>query len=136
MNRETMRRQGFVPYGPSRAGAEALSMIMAEDLRPHGVSVNLLLPGGATDTGMIPVDTSADVRAGLLSPDVMGPPIVFLASPEAEGVTGQRHRRTGLATLADRGPERTQGLRRAVGSKLIVRQALAHWRPHRHEPPA
>ena len=90
MNRETMRRQGFVPYGPSRAGAEALSMIMAEDLRPYGVSVNLLLPGGATDTGMIPVNTSASARGGLLSPDVMGPPIVFLASPEAEGVTGQR----------------------------------------------
>ena len=36
--------RGFVPYGPSRAGAESLSLIMAEDLRPHGVTVDMLLP--------------------------------------------------------------------------------------------
>src|ERR1035441_8172427 len=41
MNRETMRRRGFVPYGPSRAGAEALSLIMTEDLRPYGIAVNI-----------------------------------------------------------------------------------------------
>jgi gluconate 5-dehydrogenase len=90
MNHETMRRGGFVPYGPSRAGAESLSLIMTEDLRPFGIAVNLILPGGATDTGMIPDEVSAESRAGLLSPDVMGPPIVFLASPEAEGLTGAR----------------------------------------------
>ena len=90
MNHETMRRRGFVPYGPSRAGAESLALIMAEDLRPHGIAVNLLAPGGATETGMVPEDAPAEVRAGLLRPDVMGPPIVFLASPEAEGVTGER----------------------------------------------
>jgi NAD(P)-dependent dehydrogenase (short-subunit alcohol dehydrogenase family) len=52
-NRSTMRRKGFVPYGPTRAGSEALSLIMVEDPRPHGVAVNLLLPGGATATGMV-----------------------------------------------------------------------------------
>lgn len=90
MNHETMRRRGFVPYGPSRAGAESLSLIMTEDLRPHGIAVNLLLPGGATVTGMIPEGLPDDARRGLLPPEVMGPPIVFLASPEAEGLTGQR----------------------------------------------
>jgi len=90
MNRETMRRQGFVPYGPSRAGAESLSLIMTEDLRPHGIAVNLLLPGGATLTGMIPDSLPEEHRASLLAPEVMGPPIVFLASPEAEGLTGER----------------------------------------------
>jgi hypothetical protein len=29
MNHSTMTRQGFVPYGPSLAGAEALSRIMS-----------------------------------------------------------------------------------------------------------
>ncbi len=29
MNHSTMNRRGFVPYGPARAGAEALSRIMA-----------------------------------------------------------------------------------------------------------
>jgi NAD(P)-dependent dehydrogenase (short-subunit alcohol dehydrogenase family) len=46
----TMYRAGFVPYGPSRAGSEALSRIMAADLRDTGITVNLLLPGGATVT--------------------------------------------------------------------------------------
>jgi NAD(P)-dependent dehydrogenase (short-subunit alcohol dehydrogenase family) len=90
MNHATMRRRGFVPYGPSRAGAESLSQIMAEDLRPRGVWVNQLLPGGATATGMIPEGMSSDARSALLSPEVMGPPIVFLASAEAEGLTAER----------------------------------------------
>lgn len=74
MNHETMRRRGFVPYGPSRAGAESLSIIMAEDLRPYGIAVSMLLPGGATDTGMIPDGMSDDVRRSLLPAQVMGPP--------------------------------------------------------------
>ncbi len=90
INHDTMHRPGFVPYGPSRAGSEALSLIMTEDLRPHGIWVNLLLPGGATDTGMISDDVPETVRRGLLSAEVMGPPIVFLASAEADGLTGQR----------------------------------------------
>lgn len=39
------------PLRPSRARTESLSLIMAEDLRPHGIAVNLLLPAGATLTG-------------------------------------------------------------------------------------
>ena len=90
MNHETMRRRGFVPYGPSRAGAESLSIIMTEDLAPYGIAVNMLLPGGATDTGMIPDGMNEDIRRSLLPSQVMGPPAVFLASPDAEGVTGER----------------------------------------------
>ncbi|MHB1986429.1 MAG: SDR family NAD(P)-dependent oxidoreductase [Acidimicrobiales bacterium] len=90
MNHETMRRRGFVPYGPARAGAEALSLVMVEDLRPYGVAVNIILPGGATATGMIPEALPEAARHSLLAPDIMGPPAVFLASPEAAGLTGQR----------------------------------------------
>ena len=90
INQETMRRPGFVPYGPSRAATEAMALIMAEDLRPAGISVNLLLPGGATATGMIPASIPDAVRERLLPPEVMGPPIRFLASEEAAGVTGER----------------------------------------------
>lgn len=87
----TMNRRGFVPYGPSRAGAEALSRIMAADLRGTPVTVNLLLPGGATATGMLPL-APGDRPAGLsvLEPAVMGPPIVWLASPLADGVHDER----------------------------------------------
>ncbi|HYX97207.1 MAG TPA: SDR family oxidoreductase, partial [Geodermatophilus sp.] len=48
MNHSTMTRRGFVPYGPARAGAEALSRVMAADLAGSAVTVNVLLPGGAT----------------------------------------------------------------------------------------
>ena len=92
MNHETMRRKGFIPYGPSRAGTESLSYIMAEDLREFGVTVNMLLPGGATLTGMLPEEYADHYRSmpTILHPDVMARPIVFLASPAAEGITGER----------------------------------------------
>ncbi len=102
MNHTTMTRQGFVPYGPSRAGAEALSRIMAADLADSPVRVNMLLPGGATDTGMVP---AGDRPAGLtlIDPAVMGPPIVWLASPQAREVHDQRIVATGFeAWLAGR----------------------------------
>jgi gluconate 5-dehydrogenase len=89
VNLSTMQRAGFVPYGPSRAGSEALSRIMAADLRDTGVTVNLLLPGGATVTGMLPPDAGLEGH-GFLEPAVMGPPIVWLASDEAAGVHDER----------------------------------------------
>jgi NAD(P)-dependent dehydrogenase (short-subunit alcohol dehydrogenase family) len=89
VNQSTMQRAGFVPYGPSRAGSEALSRVMAADLKDTDVTVNLLLPGGATVTGMLPPDAVPGVR-GLLHPAVMGPPIVWLASGDAAGVHDER----------------------------------------------
>ena len=89
VNESTMRRAGFVPYGPSRAGSESLSRIMAADLRDTGVTVNLLLPGGATITGMVPPGAVPEGLT-LLDPAVMGPPIVWLASDEAAGVHDER----------------------------------------------
>jgi NAD(P)-dependent dehydrogenase (short-subunit alcohol dehydrogenase family) len=85
----TMHRAGFVPYGPSRAASEALSRIMAADLRDTGVTVNLLLPGRATVTGMMPPDALPRGR-DFLEPEVMGPPIVWLASDDAAGVHDER----------------------------------------------
>jgi gluconate 5-dehydrogenase len=90
MNEETMVRRGFVPYGPSGAGVEALTRVMAADLEGTPVTVNLLLPGGATATGMVPDGLDAAARANLLDPSVMAGPIVWLASSEAQDVHGER----------------------------------------------
>jgi NAD(P)-dependent dehydrogenase (short-subunit alcohol dehydrogenase family) len=90
MSEPTMTRRGFVPYGPAGAGVEALARVMAADLADTPVTANLLLPGGATATGMVPDETSEAVRANLLDPSVMGPPIVWLASPDANGVHDER----------------------------------------------
>ena len=89
VNSSTMLRAGFVPYGPSRAGSEALSRVMAADLQGTSITVNLLLPGGATVTGMIP-DEVPSAGLTLLMPEVMGPPIVWLASDAAADVHDER----------------------------------------------
>jgi NAD(P)-dependent dehydrogenase (short-subunit alcohol dehydrogenase family) len=90
MNEQTMTRRGFVPYGPSGAGVEALARVMAADLAGTTVTVNILLPGGATATGMVPDEVPAEMRAQMLDPEIMGPPIVWLCSEQAAGVHDQR----------------------------------------------
>jgi NAD(P)-dependent dehydrogenase (short-subunit alcohol dehydrogenase family) len=90
MSEQTMTRRGFVPYGPSGAAVEALARVMAADLADTPVAANILLPGGATATGMLPDDVPEAVRATLLAPAIMGPPIVWLASPDADGVRDER----------------------------------------------
>jgi 3-oxoacyl-[acyl-carrier protein] reductase len=90
MNRETMRRAGFSPYGPSKAALESETAIWAQDLAGTGVTVNALLPGGATATGMIPGGVPEKVRASFLQPEVMVPALLWLVSAGSNGVTGKR----------------------------------------------
>ena len=97
VNETTMRRRGFTPYGPSRAATDSLSRIMAADLAGTGIDVNLLLPGGATRTGMVPDSIPQDIQVTWLDPAIMGPPIVWLASPASDGLTDQRIVAAGFA---------------------------------------
>jgi NAD(P)-dependent dehydrogenase (short-subunit alcohol dehydrogenase family) len=90
MNHQTMRRAGFSPYGPSKAALESETIIWAQDLAGTGVTVNALLPGGATDTGMIPKGIAPEARSRLLDPAIIVPPLLWLASPAADAVTGGR----------------------------------------------
>src|ERR1700722_14814678 len=90
INHETMRRRGFSPYGPSKAALESETIIWAQDLAGTGISVNALLPGGATDTGMVPQDIPAQLRNELLRPDIVIPPLLWLVSEASNGVTGSR----------------------------------------------
>jgi len=90
INHETMRRPGFSPYGPSKAALESETIIWAQDLAGTGVTVNALLPGGATDTGMVPADIAPHLREKLLHPDIMIPPLLWLVSEAASDVTGSR----------------------------------------------
>ena len=85
INHETMRRPGFSPYGPSKAALESETIIWAQDLAGAGVTVNALLPGGATDTGMVPADIPSHLREKLLHPDIMIPPLLWLVSEAAVG---------------------------------------------------
>lgn len=95
----TMINAGSPTYGPSKAALEALSAIMAKDLDGTGVTVNVLVPGGVTNTPMIS-DEAGFERANLIQPEVMAPPLVWLVSDAAGKVTGRRflavHWDTGL----------------------------------------
>jgi NAD(P)-dependent dehydrogenase (short-subunit alcohol dehydrogenase family) len=95
----TMLSAGSPTYGPSKAALEALSAIMAKDLDGTGVTVNVLVPGGVTNTPMIS-DEAGFERASLIQPEVMAPPLVWLVSDAAGKVTGRRflavHWDTGL----------------------------------------
>lgn len=90
MNRETIVRRGFSPYGPSKAALESETAIWAQDLAGTGVTVNALLPGGASLTGMIPDELPSELRHKLISPEVMVPPLLWLVSDAAGEVSGMR----------------------------------------------
>ena len=85
----TMIREGSPTYGPSKAALEAFSAIMAKDLAGTGVTVNVLVPGGVTNTPMVPLEAGYD-RAEMIQPAVMAPPLNWLVSDAAAGVTGRR----------------------------------------------
>jgi NAD(P)-dependent dehydrogenase (short-subunit alcohol dehydrogenase family) len=86
---DTMWRKGGTPYGPSKAGHEALVAAMAQELEGSGVTANVLVPGGATYTNMT-ASTLGDARDKLIQPEVMQPPVVWLASEASHGLNGQR----------------------------------------------
>jgi NAD(P)-dependent dehydrogenase (short-subunit alcohol dehydrogenase family) len=85
----TMLNAGSPTYGPSKAALEALSAIMAKDLDGSGVTVNVLVPGGMTNTPMISDEAGFD-RTKLIQPEVMLPPLLWLVTDAAGKVTGRR----------------------------------------------
>jgi NAD(P)-dependent dehydrogenase (short-subunit alcohol dehydrogenase family) len=86
---DTMWRKGGTPYGPSKAGHEALVAAMAQELEGTGVTANVLVPGGATYTNMTASNTAYD-RDQLIKPEVMQAPVVWLASDASEAFNGLR----------------------------------------------
>jgi len=83
VNQSTMVRRGFSPYGPSKAALEAMTQVWAAELDGTGVYINLLLPGGATATGMVPGDVPAAVE--LLDPEIVVPAALYLANAQSSG---------------------------------------------------
>jgi NAD(P)-dependent dehydrogenase (short-subunit alcohol dehydrogenase family) len=89
---------GLGPYGASRGGIRQLTMSLADDWGPHGITVNCLAPGWfKTDQNKVMYEDADWVaylveripmrRPGRTS-DLEGP-IVFLASDASEYITGQ-----------------------------------------------
>ena len=89
---------GLAPYGASRGGVKQLTMSLADDWGPHGVTVNCLAPGWfRTAQNAVLYENKAWVeylvdriplkRPGL--PDDLDGAIVFLASDASAYITGQ-----------------------------------------------
>lgn len=85
----TMLNPGFSPYGPAKAGLEAWSASLAGELAGSGITVNVVVPGGPADTPMVPRE-SGFLRENLIPPEAMAPPILWLCSDAASGITGTR----------------------------------------------
>jgi NAD(P)-dependent dehydrogenase (short-subunit alcohol dehydrogenase family) len=84
----TMVREGYLLYGASKAAAESAMAVLAADLKGSGVTSNVLVPGGVTNTGI--VGDEAGDRARMLQPEIMVPPLLWLISDAAASVTAQR----------------------------------------------
>ena len=78
-----------LPYGAAKAALESMSAVWAKELDGSGITVNVLVPGGPTDTPLIAPE-SGWARDKMLRPEIMGPPIRWLVSDASNGVTGQR----------------------------------------------
>jgi 3-oxoacyl-[acyl-carrier protein] reductase len=106
-SRITMILQGGSPYGACKAALEACSVTWAKDVEGTGVTVNVLLPGGAADTALIPgvvggraipgfkpgkgpLGQEGRVVGGLLPPEVMAAPALWLCADESNGYNGRR----------------------------------------------
>ena len=88
---QTMIRKGYSPYGPSKAFLEAASRAWAKDLEGTGIDVNVLLPGGATDTDLLPPSKNKKGADGeLLPPSVLNDAIFWLVSDKSNGISGGR----------------------------------------------
>ena len=86
----TMLRGRFHPYGPAKSGLEAMSAGHAAEFADRGVTVNVVVPGGPTDTPMVPEESGID-RALMVRPSAMVPPVLWLCSEEGGAWTGHRY---------------------------------------------
>lgn len=84
----TMVREGYLLYGASKAAAEAAMAVLAADLAGTGVTSNVLVPGGVTNTAL--VGEHAGDRSRMLQPEIMVPPLLWLVSDAAAGVNARR----------------------------------------------
>jgi len=89
---------GLAPYGASRGGVRQLTMSLADDWGPHGITVNCLAPGWfRTDQNKVLYEDKEWVeylcdriplkRPG--RPDDLDAAVVFLAAESSRYVTGQ-----------------------------------------------
>ena len=86
---DTMIAPKVWAYGQAKAGFEAVSASLAAQLAGTPVTLNILVPGGPANTGLLPANTDLP-RDKIIQPPVMGDPVVWLASDDADGFNNRR----------------------------------------------
>ncbi len=81
-------RANWGAYAVSKFGLEGLTQVLAEELKPYGIRVNSVNPGG-TRTEMRTVAYPKEDPSKLPSPEEIMPIFIYLASDESKEVTGQ-----------------------------------------------
>jgi NAD(P)-dependent dehydrogenase (short-subunit alcohol dehydrogenase family) len=87
-----------VHYSASKGGVVSMTRAMALELAPHNVRVNAIAPGmtdtaqpryGNSDAELIEIARSIPLGGKMLAPDQVARTAVFLASEDANAITGQ-----------------------------------------------
>lgn len=88
-NFHTMLGPGRACYGPGKAGLEASSLIWSKELEGTGVTVNVLIPGGAVLTPIHEKSRGTSLDE-MMKPEIFEAPTLWLASQQSDGITGFR----------------------------------------------
>jgi 3-oxoacyl-[acyl-carrier protein] reductase len=96
-------RPGFGPYAASKGAVEALTLILAHELRGRDVTVNTLAPGQTETESFRNWNSQADIErfidaiplGRLAQPSDIADVVAFLASPQGRWINGQVIRANG-----------------------------------------
>ena len=117
---KTMLR--VLPYGAMKSALESMSAVWAQQLDGSGITVNVLVPGGPTDTPFI-ADEAGWPRDKMLRPEIMAAPIRWLMSDASDNITGRRITASEWDTGLPADAAAAGALRAAGWPELVSRQA-------------
>jgi NAD(P)-dependent dehydrogenase (short-subunit alcohol dehydrogenase family) len=109
---------GQTNYGAAKAGIAAFTIIAARELRRYGVTVNAISPAAQTRMTEGLRELTAEQRT-LRDPKWVSPTVVYLASEDAQDITG-RVIQAGFGRIAV-----CEGWRRGAEAKQVADPAIA-----------
>jgi NAD(P)-dependent dehydrogenase (short-subunit alcohol dehydrogenase family) len=75
-----------VAYCTAKAGVLGFTKLLSEEMKPHGITVNVISPSAST---MLFPGKDGRPVAGARGPEYVAPVVVYLATDEAKDITGQ-----------------------------------------------